>query len=296
MRELVSLAGASWSYERSADLVQRMTGVKVSATSVERLTEQEGERAVKEMRQGGPIYRAAPSSAVATPTGPSAGRVYLDGVMTPLRGRWAETKVGMVCQRAGQRRYITHLGSPGPVGRMLRRAARRVGLRSTKEMVVIGDGAPWIWKQAEVNFPGALQIVDWYHGCQQIHGAALGLYGEGSPRGHAWAKRMRDVLWNQGGAGLVTSLKRSAYRRRKPVQDLARYALRNAQRMDYPRWRQMGLEIGSGPVESGCKQVVQARLKQAGMRWTARDAQKIMALRCIYLSDLWDSFWSRRAA
>jgi len=297
MRELVSLVGANWSYGRSADLVERMTGVRVSATSVQSLTEQEGERAIKEMRQGGPMS----SSAASIPTSAQAeegatGRVYLDGVMTPLRGRWAEAKVGLVCGEGGHRRYITHLGSPEPVGRMLRRAARRLDIRSSKQVVVMGDGAPWIWKQAEVNFPGALQIVDWYHGCQQIHGTALGLCGEGSPRGHAWAKRMRDVLWNQGGAGLVASLKRSPYRRRKPVKDLARYVRRNAHRMDYPRWRRMGLEMGSGPVESACKQVVQARLKQAGMRWTAQDAQKIMALRCIYLSDLWDSFWSRRAA
>ncbi len=286
VRDLVALAGASWSYARAADFVRRTTGVSISATAAETLAEREGQRAMAVMEQGGPSNRTSQSGR----TG-----VYLDGVMTPLRGRWAETKVGAVRGADGAKRYVAYLGGPAPVGRMVRRAAASVGARRTREVVVIGDGAPWIWKQAAVNFPGAIEVVDWYHGCQYIHETALKLYGEGSAKGHAWSARKRDVLWKKGACGLLTSLGRGRYREREPVKELARYVRNNLHRMDYPRFRRIGVDIGSGPVESACKQVVQARLKQAGMRWTPNDAQKIMALRCIYLSGLWDHFWSRAA-
>jgi len=286
VRDLVALAGASWSYVRAADFVRRTTGVTISATAVETLTEREGQRAMAVMEQGGPSEPAS-----------QGGRtgVYLDGVMTPLRGRWAETKVAAVRGAAGAKRYVAYLGGPVPVGKMARRAAASAGTRRTQDVVVIGDGAPWIWKQAAVNFPGALEVVDWYHACEHVHETALKLYGDGSARGHAWTARKRDVLWKRGARGLLTSLGRGRYREHQAVKELARYIRNNRHRMDYPRFRQLGVDIGSGPVESACKQVVQARLKQAGMRWTPADAQKIMALRCIYLGGLWDYFWSRAA-
>lgn len=288
--ELVSLTGMSWSYARAADIMQRTTGVRISATAVETLTERQGERAIEVMQRGGPVEIPAGGGRDGERTS-----VYVDGVMTPLRGRWAETKLGVVRTAQGCKRYVAHLGPPEPLGRMLRRAAARVGAGRSDEVTVVGDGAPWIWKQAAVNFPGAVEVVDWYHASEHIHDAALKLYGEASPQGHTWASRKRDVLWEQGARGLLQTLARGPLRQRRAVKELTRYLRTNLHRMDYPRFRQMQIDIASGPVESACKQVVQARLKQAGMRWTPQDAQKIIALRCIYLSDLWDSFWSRAA-
>jgi hypothetical protein len=62
--------------------------------------------------------------------------------------------------------------------------------------------------------------------------------------------------------------------------------------MDYVTYRQAGYPVGSGSVESGCKVVVQARMKQAGMRWSRQGAQAMLALRCILLSEQWDAVWT----
>jgi hypothetical protein len=61
--------------------------------------------------------------------------------------------------------------------------------------------------------------------------------------------------------------------------------------MRYRRFRQAGYPLGSGTVESACKVVVQQRMKQAGMRWSRKGAQAMLALRCALLSDRWRQEW-----
>ncbi|TFH40101.1 MAG: ISKra4 family transposase [Lysobacterales bacterium] len=289
IREMVALAGVGLPYERAADMIRRLSGVAVSSTSTEKLTEAAGRRAIGAMAEA---RHAAPK--VLPKKGPFY--VMMDGVMTPLRGRWAETKLGVITHKNGLRRYVAHLGGPEPLGRMLRRTAAAMGIKKTQEVVVVGDGARWIWNQARDNFPGARQIVDWYHASQHIGDAARQVFGEGAPRGHTWTSRLRDLLWKEGGQAVLESLKRSKYMSRQPVLQLIEYIHNNVSRMNYPLYRRLGLDVGSGPVESGCKQVVQARLKGAGMRWTESDAQCVTALRCLYLSDQWDAFWKHEAA
>lgn len=74
------------------------------------------------------------------------------------------------------------------------------------------------------------------------------------------------------------------------------YVDTNRHRMDYPRFEKMGLSIGSGVVEAGCKTVACVRLKGAGMHWTVRGANAILALRCTRLSGRWEDFWEWRAS
>ena len=71
------------------------------------------------------------------------------------------------------------------------------------------------------------------------------------------------------------------------VQQALGYLWRNRRRIDYAAYRQAGLPIGSGTVESAAKTVVQQRMKQAGMRWSRPGAQAMLALRSRLLSDRW---------
>ena len=93
---------------------------------------------------------------------------------------------------------------------------------------------------------------------------------------------------------LLDRLKRFRGHRSGPSEALAEligYVESNVLRMDYPAFRAEGLQIGSGPVESACKQLVGARLKQTGMRWSLAGAQQIVALRCCWLNGQWDELW-----
>ena len=79
------------------------------------------------------------------------------------------------------------------------------------------------------------------------------------------------------------------------ITDLERYLTNNKSRIDYQSYLKAGLMIGSGVVESSNRRVVTQRLKQAGMHWSKRGAEGVMALRAAYLSNSnrWTSFWSR---
>ena len=70
-----------------------------------------------------------------------------------------------------------------------------------------------------------------------------------------------------------------------PVRQAVGYLFHNRRRMDYAAFRQAGYPIGSGTIESACKTVVQARMKQSGMRWSRTGAQTMLALRCLLLID-----------
>jgi hypothetical protein len=74
------------------------------------------------------------------------------------------------------------------------------------------------------------------------------------------------------------------------------YFDRNRERMRYAEFRKLGLFIGSGVMEAGCKTVIGRRLKQSGMRWTVRGANSIIALRCCQMSGRWQTYWEARSA
>lgn len=62
-----------------------------------------------------------------------------------------------------------------------------------------------------------------------------------------------------------------------------------AERMRYAQFRELGLFVGSGAVEAGCRAVVAQRLKLSGMRWTVRGASAIVSLRCQEARARWAS-------
>ena len=76
----------------------------------------------------------------------------------------------------------------------------------------------------------------------------------------------------------------------------ANYFEKNAERMRYPKFRQMHLFVGSGVIEAGCKTVIGARCKQSGMFWTVRGANAILALRCCHLNGRFEDYWEARRA
>ena len=80
----------------------------------------------------------------------------------------------------------------------------------------------------------------------------------------------------------------------KEARQCREYLITNKSRLNYPRFRKPGLRTSSGIVESGCKHVVGARVKQSRMHWTVRGANAIIALRCFKLSDRFDAFMDQR--
>ena len=80
---------------------------------------------------------------------------------------------------------------------------------------------------------------------------------------------------------------RATYARSPPLQGLIAYYSEHAGRMRYDQYLRLGYGIGSGAVERAHKQVVHARFRQAGMRWSEAGARRLLALRLLLLNDQW---------
>lgn len=297
LASLVSLLGCHSSFDQARQMVTELLGIRVDDNSIAQSAEQVGQvllarqdAAVTESRR-----RRQPPAAQVRPD-----RLYIsaDGALAPTRDGWREIKCGAVywddAVEGRQSRYLGRLAGGAWFGEHLWYLSCQCGLREAAEVVVLGDGSPWIWHQARLHFSRARQILDWYHASEHVWSCANELYGEGKPAAAGWANRMLEVLYDHGGRALLKRLMRSQRCRKrcnKALLELIGYVGSNIERMDYPGYRAQRLDIGSGPVESACKRLVGGRLKGPGMRWTPAGAEAILALRVCWFNGQWQSLW-----
>jgi hypothetical protein len=184
--------------------------------------------------------------------------------------------------------------------RRVEREARRRGVDRAHRCAVLGDGAPWIWNIAGEYFPDAIQIVDRFHAKEHLSGVAKVIYGATSELGAAWAKARHDELDAGKLHKIVAALADHSRAcpdasKRAELRKCIGYLWGNRRRMRYPAFRAQGLCTSTAVVEAGCKVSIGTRLKRAGMHWTVRGANAIIALRCSKLSGRFEDFWERRA-
>ena len=195
--------------------------------------------------------------------------------------------------------YVAAIETAEEFGKRIYAEAVRRGLLRAQPVIVLGDGAPWIWALAEEHFPGALQIVDLYHAREHLAELAKTLYGRNGKATAAWRAARYEELEAGHVQAVVAAMKRTRPRDpagREEVRKAIAYFQTNAERMRYAEFRRRGLFVGSGVVEAGCKTIMGQRLKQSGMRWTVRGANAVIALRCWQVSNRWEEFWEARAA
>ena len=295
-----SLLAAHSSFAEASRMLQELIGVVVDDNTIVQTAERAGSvvLAVEDAAVRQALERRQPPAAQVRPR-----RLYVsaDGTTAPTREGWREVKCGVVYWedpvRGHQCRYTGRIEDCETFGRRLWHLACECGLRQAQEVVVIGDGAPWIWNQAGLRFSRGRQILDWYHASEHVWECANEVFGEGTKQAAAWAKRMLGVLHKQGGRGLLARLSRSCQRRGAAAQAVLKlidYVTTNVDRMDYPGYRTEGLSIGSGPVESACKRLVCGRLKGPGMRWNVPGADAVLALRIAWFNGQWHDLWQSK--
>jgi hypothetical protein len=197
--------------------------------------------------------------------------------------------------------YTGAIENADEFGKRIYREAWQRGWNRAEKKVVIGDGAEWIWNNADVHFPGAIQIVDLYHARQHLWDVARRLHPNDDLNQKAWMNVHQKRLLDKGKIEKLVLALRSTVSIHPEVGEKLRieadYFEKNAERMRYPMFRRQHLFIGSGVIEAGCKTVIGSRLKQSGMFWTLRGANSIIALRCCHLNNRFENYWeSRRAA
>jgi hypothetical protein len=156
-------------------------------------------------------------------------------------------------------------------------------------VVIVGDGAEWIWNRASW-FIHRCEILDFWHALEHAWDFARLRYGEGSQQADQWVHQIACDLKAGKVQPVITRLKRlrpKSPQLRESLDSLIHYYSENANRMHYDEYLRLGYGIGSGAVESAHKQVVHARLRQAGMRWSESGARRLLALRLLLLNDNW---------
>jgi hypothetical protein len=164
------------------------------------------------------------------------------------------------------------------------------GVDSAEKVVVIGDGAKWIWNLAKDNFPDAVQIVDLYHAKEHLGEFIKTVVSDVDAQANLkseWFSLLDDGEIDE----LTTQMNRLAAfspDRQDALERDVNYFFENAARMKYADFKKQKLFAGSGVIEAGCKNVIGKRLKQSGMHWSVHGANAIIALRCAILSDNFD--------
>jgi len=299
LKALVAEMCARLTYSEVSNLLGRVLGFGIEESSQQEIVIGMGSRlrAEESERVEGYFDR---DEAIASEETPHRLYVSMDAAKAHTGGAWHDIKAGVVFEgkrpaQGSERktdemekpRYIAAQETSEEFGRRLYLRALQCGLEQAKQVVVIGDGAEWIWNEADMHFPKSIKILDYYHACEHVHGLARALYGDGNANGRRWAKMHCEKLKTAGSESLFRALKR-----RKPKTEAQKEALRletgyfktHRRRMNYPKYVANGMMIGSGPVEAACKVVVGQRLKQAGMRWSVAGADAILAVRTAVLN------------
>jgi hypothetical protein len=320
LRAMNDTAAAAGPFAKAAGLLEDLAGVSLTVKRVERAAEASGTAQAAAVRERSALiagrvlvplppspvpdmlYGAVDGTGVTMTAKETAGR---DGKGEDGRARTREVKLavfftqdeidddGYPVRDRGSSSYIATFEPAGVFGDMVKAEGIRRGADHVRQLTILGDGAAWIWNIASSKFPGATQIVDLFHAREHLHDLARQLEFMLLDRKDQWlAARLEDLDYGDID-GIVAAAR--AYPltgvKKDELDTALGYFENNAPRMRYHWFRQCGLFVGSGLVESGCKAVIGQRLKLSGMRWTVAGAGAITTLRCQQASRPEDRIW-----
>jgi hypothetical protein len=323
-REVISLMGVLEPFAEGAQAVlPRVSGLNVSASTVQRVTETVGAD-VAARRAAGETFgpetawdwnRDASGNAVAY-VGLDATGVRQQGP----HGEKAEGRLPWVAtvfnpqptheehrrRRIWESRSVSGLMDLEEIGAQLRRECQAVGVAGADVVIALTDGGNGLenclWNVLGGVARQIVFILDFWHASEHLQEFANLLISDEQQRQtqmEAWCHRLK----HQGGAAVLDQLESLDLARATPAvrgshHDLTGYFRRNLHRMDYPAYAARGWQIGSGKVESTCKSVVGGRLKGPGMRWREPGTTALCQLRALYKSEpgCWQNYWNRATA
>ena len=310
-------------FEIASVLFGLLTGVNVCSKSIWLWVQESGHLAMEqlnaqleELEQG--ILPAEEALAAATKILPLL--IGADGVMAPFRPEagtpqgktiWREVKVGVLARlgervtKAGkrvphltQRRLVAVLGDVDAFSARLWLASVQQGVCSSRQVVWLSDGGRGFWRLFNERFAKyATGILDFYHAAQNLwKGAKVWLDGR-TQRSRNWFTKARrrlrrgqtnKVLADIEAALALEGLPPSAH---QSLTNLYNYLDKHRDHLDYAKFKELGLPIGSGIVESACKWLIQQRFKGVGMRWSEDGFNHLLHLRLACVNGRFDDLF-----
>lgn len=321
VREITALAGIQESFGKAAErTLHKLAGLSLSESTVQRLTESAGANVAQTLAAGKVFGPACPWSWHKDARGKTCAYVSVDATGILMQGAGAGkaegrmVAVGMVfnpqprpascsdkqlslpCDGA---RYLSGFYRLEELGLQMRRQGGQVGMDAAELWIALTDGGNGLENFMDVNFPGAVKILDFQHPAGRLSQlASLVAKDEPSALASAWC----HTLKHEGGRKLVAVLealdrRRLSHAARDKLEDTLNYVRSNVHRMNYPKYLERGWQIATGAVESACKTVVNQRLCLGGMRWGEEGGDSVAHLRALYRSDpdQWDAYWAQLA-
>jgi hypothetical protein len=298
MQELMTYAGQLECYAECNEVLSKFLQVEVSVMQVHRVTNTYGRLLEQQTATIEPLEEVLDIKA-------DESQVYAmtDGSMILTREEgWNEVKLGRLfkesdCMEVGaQRGWIKHSAYEAYLGdsrRFTQRFEQKLEpYRHLKErLIFITDGALWIKNWMEDAYPQATQILDWYHAIEHLNEFGKEYFEQQDQRSN-WIESQKELLYQSQTEEVISNIlaldtkKRSIKNAKKK---LLQYYQSNKERMDYKKYRSRGAGlIGSGPIESAHRTVIQKRMKLSGQRWTKKKAQYMLTLRCVSMSGQWN--------
>ena len=310
--KLAYFATVTGSYAAAAQLAAKV-GYAVEDSTIQALVQRLGARAeaqtqvrLKETPAEKAPQRAATELAV----------LMLDGFQARLRGpgwgkqktaqprvEWHDQKTGVFYRheaavrlergQLAEKVVVSWQGEPVELGRRLHWEALRGGLGRARDVLVVADGAPWIWNVAQDRWAGAHQLLDFYHASQHLWTLGETLHPKEETARRAWVEsRLHRLRHGKEKAVLreLAALPRRRGEAGKLVRREQNYFATQSVRMNYEAVAERGWPIGSGAVESACR-ARQCRRKRPGQFWTRLGLRHLDALEEARDNGHWDALW-----
>ena len=321
VQEMAALLASKMPVREASAVLEHLTGVKLPRATLDREARRQGQRAQKLRRQED--ERACQNQPKAVQSElvlePYQMIIQLDAWNIRERDQWGQTRqlrrkaqeperwhwvYTGTCFRldqrgktAGGRPVISERGFVATregidaLREQLHAEALRRGLGQAAGALVIGDGAVWIWRLADDRFKDARQRLDFYHAVQHLAAVGRALFGEDQTQLKAWLKPLVGQLKNESALKVVEQLEEilSSLPKGESAQGVEKelnYFHEHQHRMDYRAGRRRGEPIGSGAIESTCRQA-QCRFKRPGQYWTSQGDEALLCLETFWRNGRW---------
>lgn len=297
LQERICRAGQKEPFEKASEDLQEYLGIPIGNKQIQRISEHYGELIEKQILKNNSLV--IPQVQIKNKQAPVY--IMLDGsFVRVVKKKWKEMKLGRIFSHDQlveiqtnrncvlNSVYVSHLGE---VEEFFPKFERHlVSIKGVAKKIIVGDGAAWIWRWAEDNYPGAIKILDFYHALSKLVLFAND-HIKDEVRKEKWIEEMKNKLLNNEVLNVIEEVKEMKTRNqraKKSKEDVVNYYEEHEDKMMYKTYREQGFMIGSGPIESAHQSVIQQRMKLAGQRWKMDGANAIANLRSLMCGQNWN--------
>jgi hypothetical protein len=333
VQEMCALLVSKMPAEQAESLSLRVTGRRLSRSTLAREAQRQGDKAIEVRRQlveappwVAPVLKVPAVAALDQPPAPFTLILQIDAWNIRERDHWGQTQKRVrqnldldrwhwvytaTCFRLSdrcakgrfknklralitERSYVATRGGIDALRQQLYYEARARGLAQAERVLVIADGAVWIWNLVEDRFKEAVQRLDLYHANSYLWAVANELHGKGTRQARQWVKPLLKQIRHDQVAKVITQLEelkpRLAEAAAKAADQTIEYYQNNQKRMKYKEGRKRKEPVGSGAIESTCRQL-QCRMKRCGQFWSTRGDEALLCLEMFWRNQRWETLF-----